>query len=132
MTNQKVNYATAGLLLVTTLAVFTPRVQAEEQQLLDNTQTAIEAPESKGSKSLAPDQPMGNGMQHNIPHEMPGMKSGNMHHDMGNMHHNMSGMNAGDKGNMHHNMSGMNAGDKGNMHHNMSGMNATKSSTPTE
>ncbi|KAI9130088.1 hypothetical protein [Acaryochloris sp. CCMEE 5410] len=124
MTVQKVSYATAGLLLVAALAVFTPRVQAQEQQQLGNTQTGTEAPASTGSESSAPHQPMGNGMQHNMPHDMPGMKSGDMQHDMGDMQHNMPGMDSGDMNNMQHNM--------GDMQHDKSGTNSTTSDNPTE
>ena len=90
MTVQKVSYATAGLLLVAALAMFSPRVQAEEQQL-DNTQTVTEAPEATSSESPTPEQPTENRMQHDMPHNMPGMKSGNMQHDMGNMQNDMPG-----------------------------------------
>lgn len=101
MNVQKLNYATAGLLLVAALAVSTPRVHAEEQQL-DNTQTGTEAPAATGSESSSPEQPVGNGMQHNMPHDMPGMKSG----DMGNMQHNMPGMGSDSMNNMQHDMPG--------------------------
>ncbi|KAI9129959.1 hypothetical protein [Acaryochloris sp. CCMEE 5410] len=123
MTVQKVSYATAGLLLAAALAVFPPRVQAEEQQL-NKTQTGTEAPATTGSESPAPDQPMGNGMQHNMPHDMPGMKSGDMQHDMGDMQHNMPGVSSGDMNNTQH--------DMGNMQHDKSGTNSTTSDNPTE
>ncbi|PZD71014.1 hypothetical protein C1752_08456 [Acaryochloris thomasi RCC1774] len=115
MTVQKVSYATTGLLLVTALAVFTPRVQAEEQRL-DNTQTSTEVPAATGSESPAPEQPKGNGMQHNMPHDMPGMKSGSMQHDM-------PGMGSDSMNNMQH--------DKGNMQHDMPGTDSTTPPSPS-
>ncbi len=116
MTNQKVNYATAGLLLVAALAMFTPRVQAEEQRL-DNTQIGTEAPEATSLESPTPGQPTENRMQHDMPHDMPSMKSGNMQHDMP---HDMPDMKSG---NMQH--------DTGNMQHDMPGTDSTTPPSPS-
>ena len=86
---QSINYATITMILISVLAAFTPRAQADEPQFFDHTQRITNSLTSTGSESSVRHQALpAENNTNNIQHNKHGIGSSNMgitHHDMPKM-----------------------------------------------